>query len=578
MRTADEGISDAVSIEAVLSDLDLSLERNGGHLQGDCPTGHRSQGGKCFYVNTEANYFTCFKCGAGGDVVDLVQLVEGLEFREALRWIADKVGASFLAPQNGDRTAQTQETREYYQRAGLYDLIFQYGRGLLYEAEGKDALEYLVYEWGYQVEQLKGSAWIYFPPDQRIKDYLRRVQPEAGGQIKALKLQGYFGDNFRLAFPFRDRRGTIMGFLKAATRPEGIEATSHDGKKHQGIRWDSTVEGDKHDLFNLHACRGEKGLILVEGYLDALYLSGLGVKGVVALGEGMLSETHIDGLKAQNVEMATLCFDNSPGDEKGEPAGVENTEKALESLSGSGMQLFVIDPASLAPHESPQEWVRERGVDAFKELLASRVYGSEWRWKRIKGRYNLLDREEWARAKDEGFWLAESITDLSEQHLLLEGLRRDLSFNGDLFERALKEYRDGQARRAHIMSYWDLHREMGRLLEEERLDELDQMLEEKMKRSRPNRVRVVTEPYTLGRLHEDMLQTPEALKTGYGSLDRLIGIPQGAITIVAARPSHGKTAFLMNLLLRQPGFLLLGLRNLLVRRTHFSLPTRGQLG
>ena len=212
MRTANELINDTVSIADVVSDLDLDLERNGRHLQGDCPTGHRSQGGKCFYVSTEGNYFTCFKCGVGGDVVDLVKLVEGLEFREAIRWIANKFGAALLARPNGDKTVQRQEMREYYQRAGLYDLAFEYGKRLLYEAEGKDALEYLVYEWRYQVEKLKRSDWIYFPPDQRIKDYLRKVQPEAGGQIKALKLQGYFGDNFRLAFPYRDRRGIIMGF------------------------------------------------------------------------------------------------------------------------------------------------------------------------------------------------------------------------------------------------------------------------------------------------------------------------------------------------------------------------------
>jgi len=70
-----------------------------------------------------------------------------------------------------------------------------------------------------------------------------------------------------------------------------------------------------------------------------------------------------------------------------------------------------------------------------------------------------------------------------------------------------------------------------------------------VRKLRTKAVSRVTEPYTLGRLQEDMLQTPDELKTGYESLDKLVGIPQGALSIIAARPSHGRTAFLMNLLL-----------------------------
>ena len=549
MLTAIERIIDAVSIEDVVRDLKLDLDRSGRHLLGNCPTGHRSQGGRCFSVNTEGSYFTCFHCGVAGDVVDLVRLVEGLEFREALRWLAEKVEPDLLPWLNGDKKVERPEMKAYYLRAGLCDLVFAYGKEVLYQEEGKDGLEYLVYEWGYSIDKLKDSDWIYFPPDQRIKDHLRKVQPEAGEQIKALKLQGYFGDNFRLAFPHRDRRGTITGFLKTTSRSKGIEITTHDGKKHQGIRWDSTLETGKEGLFNLHAARGEKGILLVKGYPDALYLSALGFKGMVAVGEGPLSRTHIESLRAQGVETATLCFGNDPPGDKGEAGGVKNTETALELFAGSELHAFVIDPASLAPHEGPYEWVKEKGADAFKELLTGRAYGSEWRWKGIKQRHNLLDREGWTRAKNEGFRLVETTTDPSEQHFLLEALGRDLGFNGDLFARALKEYRERRALRDREVSYRDLHREMGRLLQEEKLEELDRKLEESVKEFRGKGIRAVTEPYTLGRLQEDMLQTPEALKTGYESLDKWVGIPQGAITVAAARPSHGKTAFLMNLLL-----------------------------
>ena len=57
-------------------------------------------------------------------------------------------------------------------------------------------------------------------------------------------------------------------------------------------------------------------------------------------------------------------------------------------------------------------------------------------------------------------------------------------------------------------------------------------------------------PYTFQDLLKDLTQINEGLKTGYDSLDAIIEIPQGAITLIAGRPSHGKTITQLNLLVR----------------------------
>jgi len=57
-------------------------------------------------------------------------------------------------------------------------------------------------------------------------------------------------------------------------------------------------------------------------------------------------------------------------------------------------------------------------------------------------------------------------------------------------------------------------------------------------------------PYTVKNLLEDLCKIKEGLKTGYSSLDASIEIPQGAITLIAGRPSHGKTITKLNLLLK----------------------------
>jgi replicative DNA helicase len=54
--------------------------------------------------------------------------------------------------------------------------------------------------------------------------------------------------------------------------------------------------------------------------------------------------------------------------------------------------------------------------------------------------------------------------------------------------------------------------------------------------------------YTWNNLVSDLINQREGLKTGYNSLDSYIRIPQGAITVIAGRPGHGKTSFQLNLL------------------------------
>ena len=169
-----------------------------------------------------------------------------------------------------------------------------------------------------------------------------------------------------MAYPWRVRWGTITGFLKTVTGPNGVDVNTQDGKKHQGVRWDSTVDSDKQDLFNLQASRGEKGVIVVEGPLDALYLSALGFKGGVATGGGLLSPLHVAGLKAQGVEMATLCFDPASPNGNGEGGDGRKAAKALELLRKADLKQFVIDPASLVPHGSPGAWLMDRGAEAFR--------------------------------------------------------------------------------------------------------------------------------------------------------------------------------------------------------------------
>ncbi len=86
----------------------------------------------------------------------------------------------------------------------------------------------------------------------------------------------------------------ITGFLKRSTKPKGSAITSFDKKEHNNVRWDSTPGLKKNDLFGLDKVAiGEQTLIIVEGYPDAIYLQALGLKNIVAIGQGVLSKKHL---------------------------------------------------------------------------------------------------------------------------------------------------------------------------------------------------------------------------------------------------------------------------------------------
>lgn len=67
--------------------------------------------------------------------------------------------------------------------------------------------------------------------------------------------------------------------------------------------------------------------------------------------------------------------------------------------------------------------------------------------------------------------------------------------------------------------------------------------------NRSSNLALKIKPYSLSDLHKDLLQTKEGLKTGYAELDAMVRIPNEAITLIAGRPSHGKTTFMLNLFL-----------------------------
>lgn len=531
-----------ISIDQVAESLGLGLQKHGANLQGECPSGHGSKGGKCFSLNLKGNYFSCFQCGAGGDVIRLVELARGFSFPEALKWLAENFRPNLLPHLARAKVETDPKKQEYYQRASLYDLIYQHGKELLYQEPGREALRYLQEARGYSLEKLRETDWICWPPEKDIRAYLKRLQPEAGEQIKALKLSGYYGDIFRLAFPYRDRRGAITGYLKRATAPEGITGKAFDGKAFVNQRWDSTPGLEKYDLFNLCKCRGMEELVVLEGYPDALYFPTIGLKNVVAVGQGLLSRTHLEGLKAFGVKRLILSLDN-------DQVGPENTAKALETLRGTGIRAFVVNPPLLAPHKDPDELVKAEGLEAYQKLLEGAELASRWQARHIASKHDLATDLGLDRALGEAWGAYSTLGEGIDQKAFEGALREATALTGDDIKTRWEVFAEEASKKQAEKTLKELARKLEARASGGDIAGAVEELRGGLQALQQGRSFEAPAPYLLGELIADIEGTVEGLKTGYWELDRLISIPQGAITIIAGRPGHGKTTLQLNLLL-----------------------------
>jgi DNA primase catalytic core len=530
-------LKDTITIEEVIKQLGISgLTNQGGNLQGPCPTGHASTSKKCFVAYPNTNSFYCFNCQIGGNIFNLVMEVRGVDFIGALRWITETFRQDLLPELSKYKGEVSPTVKEYAQKASIYELVYQYGKDLLYKPEGKEALDYLTQR-GYTEENLKQTDWIYYPPEKDIKAYILKQQPEVKEELNKVSLQGVGGDLFRLATPYRDRWGNITGFAKRATSPEGVKVGDNL------YRWSYTAGLTKPDLFNLNRCRREQTLVIVEGIPDALYLPTLGLKNVVAITQGALGDRHIEGLQAFGVKRVILALDN-------EETGLKNTEAAIDKLKGTGINVFVVDPNSLGRYKDPDLLAVNEGIGAFETLIDNAQAAAKWKAGRLLSKHPKTDIGQ-DLILGEALEYSNNLNDLIEAKQFMETIAQGLNLDYKELEPRIEDHQQKQARLKQDQTLKRVVDQVEALRREGKIEQATDLLRSSQRDLAPSKVaKEVIRPYTLQDLTRDIEYTQPGLQTGYKDLDKLVTIPQEAITIIAGRPSHGKTTMLLNLLIR----------------------------
>lgn len=351
----------------------IRLQKAGRNYKALCP--FHSEKAPSFVVSPEKQMWKCFGCGAGGSLFDFVMQMEGVEFGDALRMLAQRAGVEL---KKVDPKLKTERTRTY-EICHLANQFFI--RQLTASQIGKNIQKYLAGR-GLKPAAIKDWQIGYAPNQWRAlidflegRGYSDDEISKAGLVVKKEEKNEYY-DRFRdrIIFPIHDLNGLVIGFT-ARENPE-----QPDIRMGKYINTPNTLIYDKSQvIYGLNKAKldikKENLCVLVEGQMDVLMAHQAGFKNVVASSGTALTEKQLRILKRYTENLAT-AFDM-------DLAGEVATKRGIDLAIQFGFNTKVInlpekqDPADCLQKDSlvwPQLVSQATGLIEFYLSNALRRY------------------------------------------------------------------------------------------------------------------------------------------------------------------------------------------------------------
>lgn len=347
------------------------LKRAGRAFKGLCP--FHTEKTPSFNVMPGEGRFYCFGCGAGGDLFDFVQRVEGIGFVEAVESLARRTGMELRYEQLSARQRRAIGRKaQMLEVTGAATTWFQ--RQLMTD-EGAIAREYLKSR-GFGREDAERFGVGYAPNSW---DALTRHLTEQEGfdrqDVLAVRLakpnnRGGLRDAFkgRLVFPILDKRGDPIGFGGRVL--PGLDYGDFTPPKYLNSEEYELYQKTK-VLYGLHEARSAINaaaeVLVCEGYTDVMALHQAGISNAVATCGTAVGPDHFRTL-ARFANRIVLAFD---GDEAGRKAARKAFEAAREvDAEAGGANPFTVRVLVLPDGADPADLVRTEGVDTVRSAVA----------------------------------------------------------------------------------------------------------------------------------------------------------------------------------------------------------------
>lgn len=346
-----EQISSKVDIMEVISKY-IPLKRAGRNFKALCPFHHEKT--PSFIVSPQKQIFHCFGCGSGGNVFNFIMKYEKIEFPEAVKMLADRVGVNL--PKTHFHK-DTTELEELYEINSLACDFFH--SNLLKTEEAKKAKNFLKER---QIEdQTIAKFKLGFAPNASDSLFMHLSQKGVKKQLAetlglvCLGKEGNCYDRFRnkLMFPITNHRNRIVGFGARAmddSMPKYINSPESPVYIKGNLLYGLNVAGEHIRRLNQ--------VILVEGYMDVLMLSQAGIGNAVSTSGTSLTLEQIKLFK-RLTNNVVIAFDP-------DEAGMLASLRSLEILLEFEMDISV---AELPRGFDPDDFVRKFGAEKFTYLI-----------------------------------------------------------------------------------------------------------------------------------------------------------------------------------------------------------------
>ncbi len=381
-----EELSEKNPIEDVVGQY-VNLTRRGSNLFGLCP--FHNEKTASFSVVPDKSMYYCFGCHKGGGVVNFIMEIEGLDYPDAVRFLAKRAGIEVPEDERGNssnyryreklwqlcrdaaryyhsclKSPEGREGLNYLTRRGLDpDTIVRFGLG--FAPNRWDGLKKAMLEKGYTQKELQDAGLV------RIKTGKRR-EPD-GTMTEYDSCYDWFRN--RVMFPIIDVRGNVIGFggrVMDGSEPKYLNSP------------ESMIFNKRKNLFALNLAKRTKlgMLVLTEGYMDTITMHQYGFDCAVASLGTALTQDQARMLAKYTKELV-LCYD-------GDQAGQNAAKRAIEIFRNVDLKVRVL---RMQGAKDPDEFLHKYGADRFKRLLGASENQADYQLETIRKKYDLSTDE-----------------------------------------------------------------------------------------------------------------------------------------------------------------------------------------
>ncbi len=343
------------------------LKRAGANFKAPCP--FHSEKTPSFVVSPVKQIYHCFGCGAGGNAFHFVMNLDKLTFVEVVTEFAQKAGVAI--PDVKEHKSNSFQ-QKYYELCELATEFF-----VRHLKQDKSAQEY-VKQRGLTSEEIEKFRIGFIPKEWSLlldaakkKGYSEKELERAG-----LIVQGSQGwrDRFvhRLMFPICDIKGRVVAFggrTVSDSMPKYLNSSETEFFKKRSL------------LYGLNWTKNEisqqKSVLVLEGYMDLIALHQAGFQNCVATLGTALTLDHVR-LLTRFAEEIVISYD-------GDQAGVGASLRGIDLFAQTGAQVRVL---MLPQGYDPDDYVKEHGADAFKQLIKEAPFFLDYKLEKLCGQFD----------------------------------------------------------------------------------------------------------------------------------------------------------------------------------------------